>query len=150
MEKKIERTDVDEVRRELNRAGRRMTPQRAAVLAALDSCPIHPTAEDIYAIVVKDIPRISLGTIYRNLQVLVAEGYANRLPAREGSHRYDRVVAAHHHIVCRECSRIVDIHLEDDPDLRRRVEEQSGFAVRSHRTEFEGVCEKCSPEDGAG
>jgi len=145
MEKKPERTDVDAVRRELNRSGRRMTPQRAAVLSALDSCAHHPTAEDIYALVVREIPRISLGTIYRNLQVLVDEGYANRLPAREGSHRYDRVVDAHHHIVCRECSRIVDIHLEDDPEIRRRVAEQSGFAVRSHRTEFEGVCEECTP-----
>jgi len=146
MEKEIDRTDVDAVRRKLNRVGRRMTPQRAAVLEALSTCKHHPTAEDIYEIVVKVIPRISLGTVYRNLQVLVNEGYANRLPAMEGSHRYDRVVAAHHHIVCDRCARIVDIHLEDDDALRQAVEVQSGFVVTSHRTEFEGTCGDCADE----
>jgi len=144
MEKEVKRTDVDAVRRNLNRVGRRMTLQRAAVLEALSTCAHHPTAEGIYEIVVKKIPRISLGTVYRNLQVLVAEGYATRLPAMEGSHRYDRVVSAHHHIVCAECSRIVDIHLEDDIALRRAVEDQSGFVVTSHRTEFEGTCAHCA------
>jgi len=146
MEKEIDRHDFDAVRRKLNRSGRRMTPQRAAVLEALSACPQHPTAEEIYEIVTKKIPRISLGTVYRNLQVLVDEGYANRLPAMEGSHRYDRVVAAHHHIVCRACGAITDIHLEDDPALRRQVEEQSGFTVLSHRTEFEGTCAECADE----
>jgi Fe2+ or Zn2+ uptake regulation protein len=144
MEKEIDRTDVDAVRRKLNRVGRRMTPQRAAVLEALSTCKHHPTAEDIYELVVRKVPRISLGTVYRNLQVLVDEGYATRLPAMEGSHRYDRVVAAHHHIVCSGCSRIVDIHLEDDDSLRETVEAQCGFVVNSHRTEFEGTCGECA------
>lgn len=148
MEREIEPTNVDDVRKKLNRVGRRMTPQRAAVLDALTTSPHHPTAEEIYEVVSEKIPRISLGTVYRNLQVLVDEGYATRLPAKEGSHRYDRVVEAHHHIVCRECSRISDIHLEVDLELRRVVEEQSGFRVSSHRTEFEGTCADCAAASG--
>ena len=148
MERESKPTNVDAVRKKLNRVGRRMTPQRAAVLEALAEIPQHPTAEEIYAVVQQRIPRISLGTVYRNLQVLVDEGYATRLPATEGSHRYDRIVEAHHHIVCRECSRIADIHLDVDLDLRRRVEEQSGFIVMSHRTEFEGTCATCAEANG--
>jgi Fe2+ or Zn2+ uptake regulation protein len=133
----------DDVRKRLHRHGRRMTPQRRAILRILLESDGHPTAEEIYDRVQKEIPRISLGTVYRNLQVLVDEQYVNRLPATEGSHRYEKVAVAHHHAVCVDCRRIIDVHLEEDPRLREQLSQRYGFEVADHRTEFRGLCSEC-------
>jgi len=133
----------DEVRKKLHRDGRRMTPQRAAILKCLRESFTHPTAEEIYEEVQKRIPRISLGTVYRNLQVLVEEGYAKRIPTAQGSQRFDRNVSAHHHVVCLECGTIEDFEAEPDEALREHVGKRTGFQVTSHRTEFTGICPAC-------
>ena len=125
-----------------------MTPQRRAILRVLMESEGHPTAEEIYDRVQQEIPRISLGTVYRNLQVLVDEQYVNRLPATEGSHRYERMTAVHHHAICVDCRRIMDVHLDEDPEIRRVLAERYGFEVASHRTEFQGICTECSNGNG--
>jgi Fur family ferric uptake transcriptional regulator len=144
---KTNRTDVQQdpnaIRKELNRRGRRMTPQRAAILEVLRSDKTHPTAEDVYTAVQALIPKISLGTVYRNLQVLVDEGYAIRLQAPGGSSRFDGDVSDHHHIVCRECGRMDDVYLKSEPGLLRQVGRKTGYRVEGQRTEFTGICGGC-------
>ncbi|MHC4471886.1 MAG: Fur family transcriptional regulator [Planctomycetota bacterium] len=127
-----------------------MTPQRAAILDVLKSTSSHPTADEVYAAVQKRIPRISLGTVYRNLQVLVEEGYAARLAPSEGSHRFDGEVAEHHHLVCQECGRIDDLHLETDRSLLSRIARRTGYEVLSQRTEYTGVCAGCRAKQKQG
>ena len=135
---------LEDVRQRLNRHGRRMTPQRAAILEVLRRHPDHPTAEEIYEEVQQNLPRISLGTVYRNLQVLVEEGYATRLAAVQGHHRFDGQTTDHHHVICRSCGRVANVSLEQDPELLVAVTRQSGYELLSHRMEFEGVCGHCS------
>jgi Fe2+ or Zn2+ uptake regulation protein len=138
------RQDLLELKRSLNQRGRRMTHQREAILALLREDKSHPTAEEIHRRVQAHIPRISLGTVYRNLQVLVEEGCVVRLPADVGSHRYDGDVTHHHHALCRECGRIVDVYEDPGASMVRRAEKATGFRIEAFRIEFIGLCGECS------
>ena len=120
-----------------------MTPQRATILSVLRATRSHPTAEEIHREVLKQLPRVSLGTVYRNLGVLVDEGMVRRLAGRGSSHRFDGDVRLHHHAYCTECGRVIDVSLPEDPELLARVEQDSGLRVTSWHIEFEGVCRDC-------
>ena len=124
-----------------------MTPQRAAVLEALRDTVSHPTAEELQHMVQERLPRVSLGTVYRNLQVLVDEGYAVRLPTVQGSHRFDGNMSRHHHAICGVCGAILDVHDLDDDDLTRTAQAQTGFSGLEARVQFVGVCGDCDPAD---
>jgi Fe2+ or Zn2+ uptake regulation protein len=124
----------------------RSTRQKEAIFrAALDSGS-HPTADMIYATVRRELPRISLGTVYRNLQRLVGEGRLTLAPIQdEGgrSARFDPETAPHDHFVCQRCKRIQDM-----PRNGRTVDlaafETQGFRVTSHTLAVYGLCPKCA------
>ena len=139
---------IEAVRRVLNRRGRRMTPQRAAIVSTLRRSRNHPTAEEIHESAQQHLPRISLGTVYRNLQVLVEEGYALLLPSFRGHHRYDGDTSDHHHVICRSCGRVADVFLEPDREMLRHAEAQSGYRLLAQRMEFEGRCMSCDAGEG--
>jgi Fur family peroxide stress response transcriptional regulator len=91
------------------------------------------------------LPRISLGTVYRNLRVLVAEGLVKELP---GPHaRFDGNISEHHHFTCLGCGRIIDVAgMVTEPHSRAlcgRVAARSGVSVSHHRIEFYGRCADC-------
>lgn len=134
---------IDELRSRLREHGKRMTPQRVAVLKALQATTSHPTAEELRGLVQDLVPKVSLGTVYRNLHVLVEEGYVRRLPTPEGYHRFDGDLSPHLHVICRECGRISDVHLEIDSGALGRVTRLTGFTDLSQRVEFRGVCPDC-------
>ena len=121
---------------------RRNTRQRQLVLDAVCARCDHPTAEDIYRDVHEQDERVSRGTVYRNLNLLDETGaiMAVRTP---GAVRFDRRTDAHSHIVCRMCGRVVDAPLPYDEAADATVAAQTGFAVNSHSTVFEGVCPAC-------
>ncbi len=112
------------------------------VLEVVRGTESHPTAEAVHRLVRRRLPRVSLGTVYRNLRLLVAEGLVKELP---GPHaRFDGNTSEHHHFTCLGCGRIVDV---DGPltephsrALCRRVAAQGGFSVTHHRIEFYGRC----------
>lgn len=89
------------------------------------------------------IPRVSLGTVYRNLQVLVDEGYAVRLPTVKGSHRFDGDTSRHHHVLCERCGRILDVHDLDADGLARSAEARTGFIRLRASVQFVGLCGAC-------
>jgi Fe2+ or Zn2+ uptake regulation protein len=133
----------DELRIRLRERGKRMTPQRIAVLEALRATASHPTAEELRVLVQEVMPKVSLGTVYRNLHLLVEEGWVRRLPTPQGSHRFDADLSAHLHVICRECGRISDVHLEIDSEFRDRVSSLTGYREISQHVEFRGVCPGC-------
>jgi Fur family ferric uptake transcriptional regulator len=135
---------IQDVRRRLHGRGRRMTSQRAAILEALRSTRTHPTAVELHALVQRRHPMISLGTVYRNLSMLVEEGCALRLPAAEGSCRYDGDVSRHHHVVCDTCGRVADVFLARAPELLRRVADLTGWEVHPTEVQFSGRCPECA------
>lgn len=121
---------------------RRNTRQRKLVLDAVRASNDHPTADDIYLAVRESDSKISRGTVYRNLNLLVEEGAILSVKTPGGS-RFDWRCDDHAHIVCTSCGRVVDAPLVYDRALDAAVGEATGFSPLSHYTIFEGLCPTC-------
>ena len=121
----------------------RQTRQRTAILRALQSTDCHPTADWVYTEVKKDLPRISLGTVYRLLGVLTEEGMVSVLPLGDGAKRYDGQPGPHHHVVCIECGQLNDVPDLVSSDARTEIERRTGYAVSYLRLDWYGLCSVC-------
>jgi Fur family transcriptional regulator, peroxide stress response regulator len=129
----------------LRARGLRLTGPRRVILEVLRGTESHPTAEWVHRVVRRRLPRVSLGTVYRNLRLLVAEGLAAEIPGPQT--RFDANLAPHHHFTCLRCGCILDV---DGPlaephaaALRGRVAARTGLAITHHRIEFFGRCPRC-------
>jgi Fe2+ or Zn2+ uptake regulation protein len=103
----------------------------------------HPSADQIYDRVRKKLSHISLGTVYRNLQKLVADGKLQVLMLGRAQH-FDPLVERHQHFICESCDRVFDVMvspLGDNPSLPLP---QAGFKVTSHQLALYGACKKCA------
>lgn len=130
----------------------RMTAQRQAVFDVLQSCLDHPTADEVFVRVREALPRVSLATVYRNLDVLAEQGLVNVIEFPGRPRRYDAITEKHYHIVCVKCNSVQDVHLDQLPDLGRMVARTGAFQVLATRLEFEGICESCRRDlaEGSG
>lgn len=104
----------------------------------------HPTADMVYEDVKKDIPHISLGTVYRNLNQLVDNGYIRKLTHIDGIVHFDKN-DAHEHMKCIKCNTIIDLDLAFHLDSY--VEEKSGNEILSHELLFIGICKQCRKKE---
>ena len=134
-----------ELRRALERAGWRHTRQRAAVFTYLQAADCHPTAEQVFAAVRRDMPHISLATVYKALEALVDAGLAGRIAHESGAARYDARSEAHYHLRCAETGEIRDLPLPYDPQLVEKLSPElveslrrQGFEITGHRLELVG------------
>jgi len=121
----------------------RMTRQRMVILEELRKVNTHPSADEIYAMVRKRLPRISLGTIYRNLELLSASGEIQKLDSASSLKRFDGRAERHHHIRCERCDRLADIFFDLEADLNSRVRNFTDFSVTGYKLEFVGICPDC-------
>ena len=122
---------------------RRVTKQREAVFKVLRNTHSHPTADQIYDEVREEIPNISKGTVYRNLQVLREDGCISELNINGTLNRYEEKQENHYHFRCEQCGRVFDIDEPVNTEIGKRVAERTGFKVLSHQTEFRGLCREC-------
>jgi Fur family peroxide stress response transcriptional regulator len=122
---------------------RRETKQREAILRILRNTRSHPTADHIYDEVRKDIPNISKGTVYRNLQVLKEMGLVAELNLNGTVSRFEAKQENHYHFRCEECGRVFDVDLQVDQELDRQVSSRTGFKISYHQLEFRGLCKEC-------
>jgi len=123
---------------------RRSTRQLALVLEAVQASGVeHPSAERVFEQVRRCLPRISLGTVYRNLQRLAAEGRigVTRLDGRVA--RYDPTPAGHDHFVCQTCGRIDDLAPSARPRAGWQAARRAGHAVTAHTVVLHGRCRTC-------
>jgi len=132
------------------RSQRRKTRQRQVILEELQAVKSHPTAVELHEIVRQRLPKVSLGTIYRNLDLLARMGLIEKLEHAGGEARFDANTAEHDHLRCVCCGRIDDLMtppLElvcpEDHDLR-------GYQVLGRRLEFIGICPRCRQPSAAG
>ncbi len=121
----------------------RMTPQRRVILDELLHTKRHPTADELYSAVRQRIPNISLGTVYRNLEVLSSQGAVRKIEVGGTQRRFDADVSCHHHIRCTECGRVDDVHTDLSDEIERKCARATGYEVRWHHVEFTGVCPEC-------
>jgi Fur family ferric uptake transcriptional regulator/Fur family peroxide stress response transcriptional regulator len=103
----------------------------------------HPTAEWIHQEVRKQLPRVSLGTVYRLLNHLVAEGRIRELTLEEGPKRYDGQPGNHQHAICTACGRIVDVPEIIPPEAGAEVERRTGYRVSHLSVKWYGLCAAC-------
>lgn len=125
------------------KAALRMTHQREIILHELQRCKIHPTADELYDRIKKKLPRISLATVYRNLEILSETGVIQKLEISGRQKRFDWNPATHNHIHCIRCHRIDDIFLSEAPAAAIEPIEQQGYEVTGIRIEFFGLCPQC-------
>src|SRR5262245_44705678 len=134
----------------IRNVGLRLTGPRRVVLEVVRATDLHPTAELVHRMVRRRLPRVSLGTVYRNLRLLVAEGLVKELP---GSHASTATRATT--ITSRACYAGASLTwMVRSPSLIRalcsRVATQSGFSVTHHRIEFYGRCAGCRRKSSHG
>lgn len=134
------------LRNALEASGQRCTEQRAAVFRFLASTDMHPSADEVFMAVRRDLPGISLATVYKSLETLVGCGLAVKLTYGDGSARYDGRTDPHHHARCVVCGRVVDIGgglVEEQ--LADLCGDAPGFTVTGYRLEVSGYCPDCGP-----
>ena len=117
--------------------------QRELILNTVCSFPVHPTADSVYEAVRQQEPKISLGTVYRNLNQLAECGMVMKLTMPTGGDRFDGRLDDHLHIICSSCGAVCDVELKDLTDVDKEVEKQTGYQVTNRTMVFSGVCADC-------
>lgn len=121
----------------------RRTRQLEVIWEAVKGEMSHPTADQIYDRVRRDMPHISLGTVYRNLQKLAADGKLQILNIDRTQH-FDPLLKKHPHFICESCGKVYDVTLDRSDEAAPALSPETGFTVTSHQLSLYGTCEMCS------
>ena len=119
------------------------TKQKEAILRVLRSTTSHPTADWVYDEVRKEIPNISLGTVYRNLKLLRQSGEISEVDFGSTFSRFDGNPDNHYHFRCEKCGCVFDVDEPVNKELDERIAQKTGFKISHHRLEFRGLCKEC-------
>jgi Fur family ferric uptake transcriptional regulator len=123
-----------------------MTRQRGVILEELRGVNSHPTADEVYKMARRRLPRISLGTVYRNLEILSESGMIGKLELGGTQKRFDGNVEKHYHVRCVRCGCIEDVPVEPLTDIEDAVRQVCDYEIIGSRLEFIGICPKCKEE----
>jgi Fur family ferric uptake transcriptional regulator len=126
----------------------RITNQRDVILSELRAVKTHPTADELYTQVRSRLPRVSLATVYRNLEWLNEQGLAKKIEVGGRQKRFDGDISEHYHVRCQKCGRVADIEMDVLENLEGCISESCGFTVTGHRLEFTGLCSECTQRVG--
>ncbi len=121
----------------------RMTHQREIILAELKKMTTHPTADELYERVKKRLPRISLATVYRNLETLSSLGIIKKLEISGRQKRFDWDVKEHFHVYCTSCHKVENLALTETSTIPLQSNQQKGYIITGCRVEFFGQCPAC-------
>lgn len=122
----------------------RTTKQKAVIVDVLKRTRTHPSAAEVYLLVRKKIPNVSLGTVYRNLELMSAEGRILKISCGPFS-RYDGFTHAHSHFICEKCQKAFDIEPAIKTTFNKsRFERKMHFVVKRIDVEVRGLCKNCS------
>ncbi len=121
----------------------RNTAQRDTVLRVVEASCDHPSAETIYTRCREIMPEISLGTVYRNLKVLVELGKIREVSILNAGDRYDKTIGLHAHFRCKHCGRVLDVPAGALEELESKVQSATGYLIEGTEVLFVGVCDGC-------
>jgi Fur family peroxide stress response transcriptional regulator len=121
----------------------RNTKQLEVVWEAIKDDGSHPTADQVYDKVRERLPNVSLGTVYRNLQKLVADERLRVLMLGRSQH-FDPLVERHQHFICEKCGRVFDVLVDTKDEIRPTRLPHAGFKITSHQLAFYGACKRCA------
>lgn len=122
--------------------GKRYSKQRELIYQCLKHTNEHPTAEMIYQKLKPENAGLSLGTVYRNLNLLAQQGYVVRIPLVVD--RYDAVTAPHGHLECRRCGGLFDLQGDAAQVVQLFSDANRGIQLDSCSVVFQGICQACS------
>lgn len=123
----------------------RYSKQRETVFEVLKNDCTHPNVDTIYMQVKQIIPDISLGTVYRNLNLLTAQKRILRLDIGDGTVHFDALTKPHYHLICDKCGEIIDLFLDEEffVPLITKVQEKCDVQINNMDILFHGQCHKC-------
>lgn len=117
--------------------------QREAIKEYLLQTKEHPTADTIYMSIRESYPNISLGTVYRNLNLLVEKGEVLKINGMDGSDRFDANTNSHYHFICEKCQSVIDLEMESIDHIKDIANKNFPGKVEGHVTYFYGTCQEC-------
>lgn len=119
--------------------------QREAIKEYLSSTKSHPTADSVYLHVKEEFPNISLGTVYRNLNLLADTGEALKISTPDGGAHFDGDTTPHYHVICTTCGKIYDLQLEQTQidEINALADAHFNGTIDAHTTLFYGTCDVC-------
>lgn len=121
----------------------RLTTQRQIILEELSKVTSHPTANELYDLVRKRLPRVGLGTVYRNLELMAESGMILKIEVGGTQKRFDANTNVHYHIRCSICDRVNDVDVPVMKELVQQAEAATPYKIIGHHVEFLGVCRFC-------
>ncbi len=134
----------EEIITTLRQRGYKLTPQRQVVIDLIASSRGHLTPTIIYEKVHQDHPNIGLVTIYRTLDILAKLKLICELHAGGSCHSYTISASGHHHhLICSNCSKVLNFTGYDLNELEQRLSQETGFEIEDHLLEFTGLCQAC-------
>jgi Fur family transcriptional regulator, peroxide stress response regulator len=132
-----------ELEQRCRRKGLPVTLQRRLILEAVLQRDDHPSADQIYEAVQDRIPQLSRTTVYRTLDTLLELGVIRRVHLTGATARFDGRIRRHHHLVCAQCGKIIDLQDEGLDQLPVPKRKLQGFAVDDFSVQFSGTCAEC-------
>jgi Fur family ferric uptake transcriptional regulator len=120
-----------------------MTRQRQVILEAIKKVCTHPTADKVYEMTRELLPKISLGTVYRNLEMLSQHGLIQKIEIGSTQKRFDGNVDSHCHVRCISCGCVDDVMIDPLITIGKDLGRLSKYKIIGHRVEFIGVCPRC-------
>jgi len=124
----------------------RLTTQRQIILEELSKVKTHPTASELYDMVRKRLPRIGLGTVYRNLELMAESGMILKIEVGGTQKRFDATTDEHYHIRCSACGKVDDIDVPVIKELVAQAANTSPYLILGHHVEFTGICSACQKQ----
>ena len=121
----------------------RYSQQREDIYNYMLSTKEHPSAEMVYEALKADHPHLSLGTVYRNLNLLAELGKVRRVATVQNTDRFDAVCEDHAHFICECCGKVDDVFFEADESLNEKAASHCNGKIQSHHVYFYGTCNEC-------
>ncbi|MBN1363584.1 MAG: transcriptional repressor [Syntrophaceae bacterium] len=122
---------------------RRNSKQRSRIYNLIKDSLEHPTAQWIYNQIRKEFSKVSMGNVYRNINILVEDGLIKSRDFGDGIVHFDAVTNLHYHFICNECNRITDSSLPIQDEITKMAQKETKNTITSHTIQFFGICEKC-------
>jgi len=128
----------------------RKSRQRDQILQLLRETDIHPTVDWMYQKLKQDFPKLSLGTVYRNLSILIEKGLVKKIHSGSTFDRFEANTGTHYHLICESCGRIQDLEMPVREDLDNVVRQFTDFDIHKHQIHFFGLCPDCRKKKQTG
>jgi Fur family peroxide stress response transcriptional regulator len=145
---KLTRRQIDErvtlLRQYCKTRGLPLTHQRQVIYSALAASETHPTPEEICSQVRREMPSVSLATVYKNIKFFLDLGLLREVTALHERQLLDANLEPHHHFVCQRCKTVMDIRERDLEPVRWTISPPPGIRISGYKVEVTGLCIRCA------